>query len=652
MKSLYIALILCLAASSIDAVSFRIDYVFTPHGYFKYHEIPATWKNARLQCQFEGAVLASPTTHDILKTMREYIIVPGQKIFTGIHSPFSDGNYHTVDGIPLSQSSFWHQWAKNEPDNVNGAEYCLAMDAEGKLSDVNCNVRRHYMCYRKYTNVDVNACGTPDPEYRYENRTQSCYKFHKVPRTFERANFACSAEGGHLVVINSGLESQVLAELFGKNQPGDMIGNFDKHRAFVGVTDWGEPDDWRTMHGQSIKEAGFASFATGQPSLSSLTQANCGTIDRNGLLNDYPCQKYIAFICEKDPKYPPVVDINVYNPRRLFGSLHCFGCIKILEKMKSYISIILIICLASSCLDALRFRCDYSYSPMGWFKYHKIPLVWKDARLQCHLEGGIMASPSSSSIKNTMMAPISEKKSIFTGIHATFSKGHFHTIDGLPLESFHHEWADNEPDNQNNAESCIAMDSEGKLSDVSCDVPRPYMCHRKLSSVDVSVCGTPDSEYHFESRTNKCYKFHTKPRTWERAHFACSAEGGHLAIINSAEESAVLRDIFGRYPGGKMLGNFWKDVAFIGFHNWGESTDWTTLEGQTIQEAGFTSFSGGEPNNATEGEYCGSIYRNGLMNDLWCTKHFAFICEKSPTYPPVCDISVSGNQVDENFGIS
>lgn len=56
---------------------------------------------------------------------------------------------------------------------------------------------------------------------------------------------------------------------------------------------------------------------------------------------------------------------------------------------------------------------------------------------------------------------------------------------------------------------------------------------------------------------------------------------------------------------------------------------WYT-SGQTLKEAGYAKFSGGEPNNATTGEYCGAVYRSALFDDLWCEKPAAFICEKSP----------------------
>ncbi|CAB3222950.1 unnamed protein product [Arctia plantaginis] len=288
--------------------------------------------------------------------------------------------------------------------------------------------------------------------------------------------------------------------------------------------------------------------------------------------------------------------------------------------------------------ESVKFRCDYRHTYLGWFKYHEMPATWFDARLLCHLEGAILASPTTPEMKTYMLQSFC-KPQIFTGIHATLTKVQFHSVDGVPFDLIPHEWAPLEPDNKNNAESCIALHSDGKFSDVRCDEPRPYICFRPHSNTEVNICGTPDPEYHFESQTNKCYKFHTKPRTFKRANFACSAEGGHLAIINNEDEAKVIRDIYTKYPASKMIGNFWKDVAFVGMYNWGESADWTTIHGQSLQEAGYAKFSPGEPNNATEGEYCGSVYRNAMFDDLWCEKHFAFICEKKPDYPPVCDSS-------------
>ncbi|XP_075985590.1 C-type lectin domain-containing protein 161-like [Anticarsia gemmatalis] len=290
-------------------------------------------------------------------------------------------------------------------------------------------------------------------------------------------------------------------------------------------------------------------------------------------------------------------------------------------------------------MKAVRFRCDYTFRRPGWFKYHEIPLTFRDARMMCFFEGGVLASPNTLELK-TIMRSFMCNVDIYTGMKA-LSMGHFYSIEGTPLSTTPYEWGDMEPDNKGNSERCISMTSAGKLADVRCDEPRPYICYRANTKVDVNACGTPDPEYRMDRRTKKCYKFHKKPRDFEGAHFACSAEGGHLAIINSQEEANIIKDLIDQNPADKIFGNFHKDYHYLGFVNWGKNpqTDWMTLEGQTLKQAGFSQFHGEEPNNFGGAENCGSVYRgSGLLNDLECkTMIFTFICEKDPDYPQVCE---------------
>ncbi|CAB3222952.1 unnamed protein product [Arctia plantaginis] len=287
-------------------------------------------------------------------------------------------------------------------------------------------------------------------------------------------------------------------------------------------------------------------------------------------------------------------------------------------------------------LESVKFRCDYRYTDIGWFKYHEIPATWDEARLRCHLEGGTLASPTTPKMKSLMLESFC-KTEIFTGIAAIFSKGDYFTIAGIPLAEISHEWAPYEPDNKNNAENCITLNSDGKLSDVRCDEPRTYICYREHSNVDVNVCGTPDPDYHFETQTNKCYKFHTKAKNFERAHMICSAEGAHLAIINSEEEAKIITQIFAKYPKANIVGSIYQDIAIIGFNYWGLNSEWTTIHGESIQKAGYAKFAPGQPDNLKNREYCGTVFRTGLLNDGDCEVNYAFFCEKTPNYPPVCD---------------
>ncbi|KAJ8709535.1 hypothetical protein PYW08_009539 [Mythimna loreyi] len=314
-------------------------------------------------------------------------------------------------------------------------------------------------------------------------------------------------------------------------------------------------------------------------------------------------------------------------------------------KMKSLLKyFVLLFCLHFND-GSQSFRCDYTYNPIvrGWFKHIVVPANWYDARLRCALEGAVLASPTSNKMRTeiTKFINVSGNEEacteIFTGIHATFAKGAYISVEGIPLSKIPQFWAPNEPDNKEDKESCLTLNSNGDLADVSCDTTRPFICYRAVDSKKrINECGTIDPEYRLDARTNSCYKFHTVARNYSRAFFTCYAEGGHLAVINSDTEATVLKELFARYPGGHMLGNFWKDVAFVGIHDWGERWDFRSIHGKTLVETGYGTFSGGEPNNFTPGEQCGAIYRSGKLDDLWCDRPAPFICEKDPDYPDVC----------------
>lgn len=58
------------------------------------------------------------------------------------------------------------------------------------------------------------------------------------------------------------------------------------------------------------------------------------------------------------------------------------------------------------------------------------------------------------------------------------------------------------------------------------------------------------------------------------------------------------------------------------------------LPGQTLKEAGYASWSSGQPDSSphpyghVKKEFCGAMFRTGLLDDIWCDVEFAFICER------------------------
>ncbi|XP_022125996.1 uncharacterized protein LOC111000749 [Pieris rapae] len=291
--------------------------------------------------------------------------------------------------------------------------------------------------------------------------------------------------------------------------------------------------------------------------------------------------------------------------------------------------------LALSPVESRQFRYDYKFNQdiQGWIKLHPVPSTWADARLRCHLEGANLASPQNlkfaTVLKNTLRNTHAERTGIFTGIHATFSKGDFQSIEGIPLTKMPLQWMPYEPDNENNDENCIVMHSNGTIADVNCNEVFPYVCYRKKSKNEVlTECGTVDSDYHLDPRTGSCYKFHFIARNWTRAFMTCAAEGAYLAIINNDAEAEILKDLFAKHPDAELRFTHIKDIAFVGFHNWGERNVWTTIHGQSL-EMGFNTFSVNQPDGTSPWDYCGGFFRTGKLDDSWCSDRMAFICEKS-----------------------
>ncbi|XP_049868659.1 macrophage mannose receptor 1-like isoform X2 [Pectinophora gossypiella] len=309
---------------------------------------------------------------------------------------------------------------------------------------------------------------------------------------------------------------------------------------------------------------------------------------------------------------------------------------------------ILVLCVLSynsvtECMANGEFRSDYTYynKAGGWLKLHMVPANWHDARLRCQLEGAVLASPLNPELKSSMIDIMGKFDPVYTGIHSTFSKGDFFSIEGVPLSAIPAVWKHYYVDSYADDEGCIIMRGNEHMGDFKCSNVNYFICYKRADNKTITQneCGTTDSEYKLSTVTGSCYKFHRTPRTWSRAYMACAAEGGHLAIINSQAEATVLSGIFRSVPANdltKIVGGT-VTVAHIGFHDWGEHGDWLTIHGQTLKEAGYNSWSPGEPNNVTTaqtgwvGEYCGSIYTSGLLNDIWCDYAVGFICEKDPS---------------------
>ncbi|XP_071450071.1 hemolymph lipopolysaccharide-binding protein-like [Hetaerina americana] len=126
------------------------------------------------------------------------------------------------------------------------------------------------------------------------------------------------------------------------------------------------------------------------------------------------------------------------------------------------------------------------------------------------------------------------------------------------------------------------------------------------------------------------YKFYTEgAMTYYQALSTCKNDGAHLAIINSQTEEEVLKSIYAKNPSAKP----W---AYLGFNDIEKEGDYVTIFGERLCDTGFMKWHPGKPDNHEGNEDCGSMFRHGGLNDLYCDKHgpWPFFCEyELPGHP-------------------
>ncbi|XP_068083929.1 uncharacterized protein [Anabrus simplex] len=170
----------------------------------------------------------------------------------------------------------------------------------------------------------------------------------------------------------------------------------------------------------------------------------------------------------------------------------------------------------------------------------------------------------------------------------------------------------------------------------ACSIDR--LADRSVALITAEKAKPSADGYELFPAVGSYYKHHTVSRTWEEARYVCEQEGAHLAIINSEEEANILSDIFKRSP---KIPNVQWDFAFIGYHDLYDEGNYLTIFGEPLASLGFGRiWKAGEINNlwqndVNSGEDCGSVHRNGGLNDLFCEIRHSFFCEKElGLYPP------------------
>ncbi|XP_063358768.1 C-type mannose receptor 2-like [Cydia amplana] len=254
------------------------DYSRDADAWLNLHTKPTSLSNAKMRCQQEGGILASPTTRTLAQVM---LVMLAERqlmgtLFTRIKS-LSSGE-QVLGGVPLNSVPLC--WA----DGAADTEDCSALAGAGALVDVNCARELPYFCRQDNDTITRNLCGSI--EYKLELRFASCYKFHRTFRTWFQAYVMCHEEGGELAVIDSPEEAQMLRTMFKENLSPDQ--------AIIGFRT--KAGEWVTIDEEPLNATGYEVWSPGEPN--NKDGESCGFILRSGMLNDDPCDKLAPSICE------------------------------------------------------------------------------------------------------------------------------------------------------------------------------------------------------------------------------------------------------------------------------------------------------------------------------------------------------------------
>ncbi|KAF9421848.1 hypothetical protein HW555_002288, partial [Spodoptera exigua] len=238
-------------------ILFRSDYTYIAKqkSFYKVHQQPETWLEAKRICALEDATLFHPENAKKLKMK------------------------------------------KGEPNNKRGNEDCVAILGDGLLNDSDCNLKKHFVCKKPLHSVHWNSkCNMSNSGYTFNEYTGNCYKFHTKPMTWFDAYRTCIMEQSNLAMIDSELQRNLLRNLTKdavtiRIQEAYQKGIF--HLGFHNRYDHG----WETTKGKPLEmvpeENWWGGFYPGEG-----CHNKCGAMFYNGYLVNINCQTKSLFICE------------------------------------------------------------------------------------------------------------------------------------------------------------------------------------------------------------------------------------------------------------------------------------------------------------------------------------------------------------------
>ncbi|KAI5651736.1 lectin c-type domain-containing protein [Phthorimaea operculella] len=290
-------------------------------------------------------------------------------------------------------------------------------------------------------------------DYTYLRNTESFYKIHTLPETWQEAKKRCEWEGAHLFHPEDEDEAHDVIAFWNQTH------NF--YQIYVGLNALLAKGVFLTVDGRTTHDV-YINWRSGEPNNGGGSgRENCVEMFADGTFNDIPCDRQYPYICKKN-----IIDLQ-WNKECNFP------------------------------------RTDYIFNGTldRCYKFHSVPRDWTEAMIVCHSEQSHLAVINSQAEFDFLMQLATENYNntyiahglrlrspnhILLGIHNRLGEG-WKTIKGDDLEtSGYSVWAPNKPSGYGPCGGVVFQkeddDSVGQLTDFPCEIVSFFVCEHEISS--------------------------------------------------------------------------------------------------------------------------------------------------------------------------
>ncbi|XP_031766903.1 uncharacterized protein LOC113521878 isoform X2 [Galleria mellonella] len=138
-------------------------------------------------------------------------------------------------------------------------------------------------------------------------------------------------------------------------------------------------------------------------------------------------------------------------------------------------------------------------------------------------------------------------------------------------------------------------------------------------------------EYIINEADGYGYKLMYKAEPWARARDKCVETGAKLAVPKSEAQFTFIQKIVRSMKYPNIIGSKYKLLVWLGVYNVVNSTTWTNIDDENIEDTGFHTWAGDNgmiiSSNPAEPHCVGIDAANFGLRSYWCHLHQPYICE-------------------------